>query len=716
MSSMIVVSNRLPITITKHADAFTYAQSVGGLTTGLLSYTNQKDIEWVGWPGIDKDSLTTKQQSQIKETLLNDYQYTPVFLTKKLIKGYYHGYSNKTLWPLCHYFIEKAEQNEDEWLSYVEANQLFYASLKPLLKPNSVVWVHDYQLLLLPAMIRKDFPHIRIGYFHHIPFPSYELFRLLISKKELLHGLLGADLIGFHTYDYVRHFLSSIRRILQLDQHLYTLTYQERLIEVDAFPMGIDYAFFAKKRTFKRLPIKQILSVDRLDYSKGILERLQGFEQFLIRYPQYHQQLRLQLIVAPSREKMQSYDQLKESIEKKVSQINGKFGNALWMPIWYLYQSFTQEALIEYYQQSDILLVTPLRDGMNLVAKEYLATRQDGLGTLIISETAGASSELAEALVINPNDINDIAQAIDQALSLSTLEKKRRNTILHQRLKRYDIHYWAKTFMDRLSKKTHPSMQKLEDKPFDLPTLLNQFQNAKRRLLLLDYDGTLMPLQATPDKAKPKTELLKFLQGLASLKDTDVAIISGRDYRELDIWFDQTSLILSGDHGMRYRLIGEAWQTMIEPNNEWQPAFHKLLYQFLDQMPGSIIEEKQYSIAFHYRQCEPDMVAIKRIELMDALHTIKGNGNLDIQLGHKMIEIKDASVNKGQVALRLVARHDYDFILIAGDDVTDETMFKALPKATSFKIGEGITSAQHRLYHLHDLSLILEALLSTEYK
>jgi trehalose 6-phosphate synthase/phosphatase len=167
---------------------------------------------------------------------------------------------------------------------------------------------------------------------------------------------------------------------------------------------------------------------------------------------------------------------------------------------------------------------------------------------------------------------------------------------------------------------------------------------------------------------------------------------------------------------MRYRLIGEDWQTVIEPNNQWQPAFHKLLYQFLDQMPGSIIEEKAYSIAFHYRQCEPDMVAIKRIELMDALHTIKGNSNLDIQLGHKMIEIKDASVNKGQVALRLVARHDYDFILIAGDDVTDETMFKPLPKATSFKIGEGITSAQHRLHNLHDLTLILEALLTSQTK
>jgi trehalose 6-phosphate synthase/phosphatase len=712
MSSIIVVSNRLPINITKHVDSLTYAQSVGGLTTGLFSYTNKKAIQWVGWPGIEKDNLTVKQQTQIKDTLLKDYQYIPVFLSRKLIKGYYHGFSNKTLWPLCHYFIEKTEQNEEEWLSYVEANQLFYASLKPLLKEDSVVWVHDYQLLLLPQLIRQDFPHIRIGYFHHIPFPSYELFRLLIWKKELLHGLLGADLIGFHTYDYVRHFLSSIRRILQLDQHLYTLTYEERTIEVDAFPMGIDYAFFAKKRALKRLPIKQILSVDRLDYSKGILERLQGFEQFLIRYPQYHHQLRLQLIVAPSRDKMQSYDQLKESIEKKVSQINGKFGSALWMPIWYLYQSFTQEALIDHYQQSDILLVTPLRDGMNLIAKEYLATRQDGLGTLIISETAGASSELSEAIIINPNDINDIAQAIHQALSLSPIEKKRRNLILHQRLKRYDVHYWAKTFIERLHKKNNFSLRHLEDVPFHLPTMLDSFAKASRRLILLDYDGTLMPLQSTPDKAKPNEPLMRLLQGLARLEDTDVGIISGRDYRELDLWFEKMPLLLSGDHGMRYRFMYEHWQSMVEPNNEWKPPFKKLLYQFLDQMPGSIIEEKKYSIAFHYRQCEPDMVAIKRIELMDALHTIKGNSNLDIQLGHKMVEIKDASVNKGQAASLFAARQTYDFILIAGDDVTDETMFKALPKAVSFKIGEGLTSARHRLYHLQDLTKILEALLT----
>lgn len=714
MSSIIVVSNRLPITLTKDADSFVYTPSVGGLTTGLSSYTHQKDIQWVGWPGIEKESLTAKQQVLIKDTLHKDYQYTPVFLSKKLIKGYYHGFSNKTLWPLCHYFIEKTEQNEEEWFAYVEANQLFYASLKPLLKEDSVVWVHDYQLLLLPQLIRQDFPNIRIGYFHHIPFPSYELFRLLIWKKELLQGLLGADLIGFHTYDYVRHFLSSIRRILQLDQHLYTLTYEERTIEVDAFPMGVDYAFFAKKRAFKRLPIQQILSVDRLDYSKGILERLQGFEQFLVRYPQYHQQLRLQLIVAPSREKMQSYDQLKESIEKKVSQINGKFGSALWMPIWYLYQSFSQEALMEYYQQSDILLVTPLRDGMNLIAKEYLATRQDGLGTLIISETAGASSELSEAILVNPNDIQEIAKAIEQALLLSTAEKKRRSDILLERLKRYDVHYWAKTFVERLSKKVVGFPLENKETPFYLSTLTSEFKKAKRRLILLDYDGTLMPLQSTPDKAKPNVKVLNLLTALAGLEHTDIGIISGRDYRQLDQWFEHMPILLSGDHGMRYRFLHQPWQTMIEPNNEWKPAFKKLLYQFLDQMPGSIIEEKKYSIAFHYRQCEPDMVAIKRIELLDALHTIKGNGNLDIQLGHRMIEIKDASVNKGLVATRFASRYDYEFIMIAGDDVTDETMFKAIPNAFRFKIGEGPTSAQHRLYHLQDLIRILEALLTLQ--
>jgi len=713
MSSMIVVSNRLPVTITKHGQSFTYTKSIGGLATGLSSYTNQKSIMWVGWPGIDKDGLTVKQQSLIKETLFKDYQYTPVFLTKKLINGYYHGFSNKTLWPLCHYFIEKTQQSEEDWLSYVEANQLFYAALKPLLNSESVVWIHDYQLLLLPAMIRKDYPHIKIGYFHHIPFPSYELFRLLIRKKELLHGLLGADLIGFHTYDYVRHFLSSIRRILLLDHHLYSLTYEERKIEVNAFPMGIDYAFFAKKRKFKRLPIQQILSLDRLDYSKGILERLDGFEQFLISYPHHHQQLRLQLIVAPSREKMQSYDHLKESIERKVSQINGKFGNRLWMPIWYLYQSFTQEALIEYYQQSDILLVTPLRDGMNLIAKEYLATRQDGLGTLIISETAGASSELSEAILVNPNDIYEIAQAIELALSLSPSEKKRRSKILLERLKRYDVHYWAKTFLNRLTRTMPLSPELTKDIPFSLPVLKSNFQQAKRRLMIFDYDGTLMPLEATPSKGKPNPQVLTLLNELTKLKDTDVAIISGRDYRELDLWFEKVPLLLSGDHGMRYRWIDGQWQTMIEPNNGWKSAFKELLYQFLDQMPGSVIEEKKYSIAFHYRQCEPDMVAIKRIELLDALHTIKGNSNLELQQGHKMIEIKDASVNKGQAALLFAARHNYDFIFIAGDDITDETMFKALPNALTFKIGEGPTSAHHRLNHLQDLARIIQAFLSS---
>lgn len=712
MSKTIFVSNRLPVTVQKKGDELIVSKSIGGLATGLKSFHEQANNLWIGWPGLSSDKASLDEQNEIKNQLTKNYNCHPVFLSQKDIDLYYEGFSNRTIWPLFHYFAEKTEHDIKTWQSYQKVNQLFYQNIKPYLEDDTVIWIHDYQLMLLPQLIRNEFPKVKIGFFLHIPFPSYELFRLLIWKTEILEGLLGADLIGFHTYDYVRHFMSSIRRILNLTHQFYHIHYNHRTISVDAFPMGIDYEFFANQKSSKTKKPKEkiILSVDRLDYTKGIVERLKAFQTFLKRYTKYHTKVKLHLIVAPSRANLETYDTLHRQIEKLVSEINGKYGTFAWMPIWYLYQSFDQEDLISYYKQADILLVTPLRDGMNLIAKEYIASSSDYKGMLIISETAGAASELSEAIIVNPNDAENIALGIKEALEMDQEDMISRNKIMHERLKRYNVEFWAKEFLSRLNAVEHQVISKDDDEYLDINDLKQHYQKANKRLILLDYDGTLVSFTKTPSQAYPSRKLKNLLTDLANHEKNDLVVISGRDHETLERWLGDLPVNLVGDHGLWHRAKGDAWKKTLTIDNSWKPAVFNVLERFVDRMPGSFIEEKSYSIALHYRGSEPDMMSMKINEIKDALFSLKGSTLLEIQQGNKVIEIKDQRVNKGIASQLYSSQKAYDFILVAGDDTTDEDMFKEQKDAFSVKIGFGITLAKKRIETVNAFRTILEAL------
>lgn len=715
MSKIIFVSNRLPVTVSVKRHKISYHESIGGLATGLKSYHESSDSLWVGWPGISSDRLKTEEQKQISQTLNQTYKCHPVYLTEKDIDLYYEGFSNKTIWPLFHYFSDKTEYDVKTWEVYKKVNQKFYKSIKPYIEKDSIIWVHDYQLMLLPELIKQDFPSAKVGFFLHIPFPSSEIFRLLVWKKEILKGILGADLIGFHTYDYVRHFLSSVRRILNINQKFYKLEYNDRSIEVDAFPMGINYDFFANKKISieKNKDYKIILSVDRLDYTKGIVERIKAYRRFLKMYPKYRTKVKLHLIVAPSRQSLPTYDKLRRDIEKLVSETNGEFGSFDWMPIWYLYQSFNQDDLIRYYKQAAILLVTPLRDGMNLIAKEYIASRTDYQGMLIISETAGAASELSEAILINPNDEVQIAEGIKTALEMNKSEKIESNKIMHARVKRYNVEFWASEFMDRLSTIKIEDKLKIPKEDFvDQKLIFSNYKTAKSRILFLDYDGTLMDFQSTPMQAYPSKKLKTILQKLSNLAHTDVVIISGRDHQTLDRWLGNLNVSLVGDHGLWYKTKQSKWKQTITIDNSWKERIRHVLEIYVDRMPGSFIEEKTHSIALHYRKCEPEMVAVKMSEIKDALFSIKGTHPIEIQEGHMVLEIKDQRVNKGNATHLFTNKKHYDFILAAGDDVTDEDMFKVLDNAETIKIGFGSTKAKHRIQTVKEFRILLEELIN----
>ena len=709
MPRLLLVSNRLSVTVEKRKETLNFRQSVGGLATGLTSFYKDRDCVWIGWCGLSSNNLDSKTKEEIEKKLLTQYDSYTTFLSKKDVKMFYSGFCNKTIWPLFHYFSDYVVYDHTHWNFYKQVNKLFCQTVLKIAKPDDIIWIHDYHLFLLPALLREKLPNTQIGFFLHIPFPSYEIFRLLPWRKEILKGILGADLVGFHTYDYVRHFNSSVRRLLGYEHVLGHITINHRIVKVDAFPMGIDYNRFAnakintkwlgeiKNRCETEEGHKIILSVDRLDYTKGIPQRLEAFDLFLEKYPEYKRRVTLIMVAVPSRINVETYRKLKKEVDELVGRINGKHGTINWMPVWYLYRFLPFENIVSLYNIADVALVTPLRDGMNLIAKEYIATKKDGRGVLVLSEMAGAMTELSEAIIVNPNNREEVADSMKEALTMPADEQIERMDIMKKRLKRYNVVTWAKDFLSSLSKikneQNKISSKILTDKSQE--TLLEKYTSAKNRLLILDYDGTLVPFAEKPEKAKPNDEIYELIQTLSENPKNEVVLISGRDKKTLEDWFGQLNVGLSAEHGVWIKEKKGTWEIVEPLENEWKEQIRPILELYVDRTPGSFIEEKSFSLAWHYRKSNHELSTVRARELKDDLFDLTANLNLMVLEGSKVIEIKNGSINKGLAALRWISKKNWDFILAIGDDWTDEDLFEVLPdSAYSIKVGVGISRAK----------------------
>lgn len=728
---LLIVSNRLPVSAEEKDGRVKFKEGAGGLVSGLSAYLDSlkgtpfttAPYVWVGWPGT---TLPHAQRERVKRELSMKHNAHPVFLAGEDMENFYHGFCNKTIWPLFHYFPSIARYDEAYWNDYKRVNEIFRDAVLEILKPGDVVWVHDYHLLLLPALLRKARPDISIGFFLHIPFPSHELFRLIPRAwgEEILRGLLGADLIGFHTHDYTQHFLRCVLRLLGHESNVGEMIAGERVVRADTFPMGIDYekynrfysapAFQKELHTLKKRlsGVKVVLSVDRLDYTKGILNRLEGYEVFLRNNPQWHEKVALVLIVVPSRVGVEDYQQMKTKIDEAVGKINGNYGTLKWAPVIYRYRYLPFYALLALYRVSRAALITPLRDGMNLVAKEYVAAQRDGEGVLILSEMAGAAKELGEAVLINPNHREEIARAFLDALQMPLDEQKRRNGVMQNRLKNYDVLQWASDYLERLRRIKEE--QKLFDKKLlsdDVQkNLFRDFNESKNRLILLDYDGTLIPFSWHPQMAKPTPELLRVLRGFSQRPRTRLVLSSGRDKNTLQKWFGELKIYLVAEHGIWVK--GERGWKLLKPlSNAWKPHVLPLLKRSVQRLPGSFIEEKEYSLVWHYRKTETELGSIRAKELADDLMSFTANMDVQVMQGSKVVEVRSAGVNKGTAAQYYLSQKSYDFILAAGDDWTDEDMFRVLPHtAYSIKVGMAASYARFNLHNHKDVVSFLEEL------
>lgn len=724
MSRVLIVANRLPITVKASDSGVEVQKSSGGLATGLLRPHEQSGGLWIGWSGAP-EQLTEPQRAELDRQLAA-MRLVAVPLTADQVTRYYEGFSNGVLWPLFHYLLDQVPLHVRDWDAYVEVNERFAEIVAQHYKPGDLIWVHDYQLLLLPGLLRQRLPEAKIGFFLHIPFPSEELFRTLPERDRLLRGLLGADLVGFHTPAYLRHFAASLTQ-LGLTVEIDRVQLTDREVRLGVFPMGIDAASF---RTLAEDPavraevaalrseenVRLIVGVDRLDYTKGIPRRLLSYEKMLQTHPELRERVRLVQVAVPSRTGVEAYQEFRALVDGLVGRINGDFGTPRWVPVHYIYRALSEPELVALYRAADVLLVTPLRDGMNLVAKEFIASRTDGDGVLVLSEFAGASWELPEAIQVNPYDVDGMAESTYRALMMSPEERRTRLAPLRERVETYDVHRWAATFLEQLetaTKRVATSAHAPAGSAAARQALSARMGATEDLLVLLDYDGTLVPYTPTPELARPDAALLELLDDLATRPRTEVHVVSGRAREVLERWLGGLPVALHAEHGFWSRPAGAStWTAAGEATGEWREAALAILREFTARTPGSLVEVKAVALAWHYRMADQEAGARRANELRLHLSQLLSNQPVEILAGNKVLEIRPYGINKGLIVPPLTPeRLATTTVLAIGDDRTDEDLFAAVPPETiTIRVGPGPTRARFRLESVAAARALLRSL------
>jgi trehalose 6-phosphate synthase/phosphatase len=730
-SRLFIVSSRLPIRIQSTGKGMEVRPSSGELVSAITGFIRRltevviPPFAEIGWTGVVRCSAATWAdiQSLLPEAA---YRYYPVFPAPKDYEGWYRGFANSVLWPLFHYFPSYAQFTSGNYEEYQRVNQDFADTMERYLRPNDTVWIHDYLLLPLAALLRKKFPELTIGFFLHVPFPSYEVFRQMPRQwqEEVLTGMMGADLVGFQTIDYADHFLQCVQLVLGIDNYSGTIAHDDRLTKTGVFPASIDYNAFnqggktpetdtlMENMRFRFEGKQVIFSIDRLDYTKGLLNRIKAYERFLLDNPDYREKIVFILVLIPSRDTLTMYAERKRLIDESISAVNGKIGSLDWQPFVYIYSHLDTDELTMMYRLCDLALITPLRDGMNLVAKEFVASRSDGKGVLILSELAGAARELDTALLINPNDIGEMAKMIRAGLQMPAGEQARRMLAMQEKIKGYDLTAWGNDFLDALLA-ANRIQRNFQVRFFDVYSqrrLLEAYRNAQKRLFLLDYDGTLTPFFDLPSLAKPDDLLLDILRNLAADKQNSIYIVSGRDSRTLETWLGHLPVNIIAEHGARFRFRGRQWEDVAVPAANWTDYVIPLMEFYTKKCPGTFIESKSFSIVWHYRNADQDRAGHIKMELYAALCERTADTGLQVMMGNKIVEVRNKGVDKGNAVQKILKHEDQDFILAVGDDHTDEDMFRiltAIEAAFTIKVG---SEGSYARFNMHTPQMVISLL------
>lgn len=723
----LIVSNRLPFQ--KDKDTGHLSRAPGGLVTAVTGIHNDCSKIWVG---IAPDGFSPTDLDQLPPD--NEISYHPVFVDAELYQCYYDGFANNVLWPLFHYEGSLIQFNWDNWRAYEKVNKLIADSILAIAQADDLIWVHDFHLFLLPALLKQQNRQLKIGFFLHIPFPSSEIFRQLPVRETILTSLLQAELVGFHDYSYLRHFCNTLLNTLGLNSNMLSVTYGARTVNLGVFPVSIDTAYFIKEsqsqatqamydqyRLQKDCP-KMVLGVDRLDYTKGILLKLQAFGQLLENYPEWREQVYLLQIAIPTRPHVPAYKRLKEDVERLISDINGRFSSPTYTPIRYMFNSVDAPTLMALYQLADVLLVTSRRDGMNLVALEYIAAQaKENPGVMILSEFAGASALLSHSLFINPWDSYHTAEKIMFALSMPLTERIRRYQPMLAYLNHYTASDWARGFMNMLAETDVYQEKSLKLKKRTLlngewPKPFKQFME-QPVVLFVDYDGTLTPIVTDPAIAILAEDVRLVLKQLAQNPLRKVIIVSGRDRHFMTEQLADLGLPLVAEHGAQYfdPDTGD-WLTRVHSDRQpWFSIALKIMEDYSSRVLGSFIEEKEFSIAWHYRESPAAFAQYQAKRLEEQLDSGLSNLPVSILSGKKVIEARAIEADKGHFIrwytdVMLPASQVIRLVAI-GDDTTDEDMFVTVQSkgGIGIKVGKEPSLAH---YHINQQADVLAFLSS----
>ncbi len=713
---VILVSNRLPAHARVSHGAVELLPSMGGLATGLARPHAERDGLWIGWPG--DVSRMDPAQRHVLERLLAERRLAPVHLSPTEIQRYYEGVSNGVLWPVLHTMPSRMPLAFGDWETYVAVNGRFADAIAAAWRPGDLVWVHDYHLLLVPALLRARIPEARIGFFLHVPFPPSDVFRVLPRRDELLTGLLGADLVGFQTFGDQRNFLATALRVRGIEPEYDRLHVDGREVRGGVFPIGVDFDTFeapdhdaaVARELGHASPRREalLLGIDRLDYTKGIPNRLQAFERLLERHPRWRGRVRLLQVSVPTREGVSAYRELRKQVEELAGRINGEWSTIGWVPIVPIHRAFGPAELRALYRAVHVMVVTPLRDGMNLVAKEFVAARRDDGGVLVLSEFAGAAAELPEAILVNPHDIDGMADALDEALSLRAEERERRMRAMRVRIRATDVHAWAAGFLSALEElPAAPTVARAlcADTP-----AFRAAAAARALTLLLDYDGTLVPLAPEPAAASPNAALRALLASLVTEAGVEVHVVSGRDAETLDRWLGDLPLHVHAEHAAFYRPPGGAWSPPPAGLGAHAAPVLAAMRTFAARTPRAFVEEKPVGLAWHYRLADVEQGATAASELRHHLRVLLANAPVEVIAGNKVLEVRPHGVNK-RLALDRVAPGAT--LLAFGDDRTDDDLFAALPpRAVGVAVGERPRRAAWRVADVGAVRALLARLVA----
>jgi len=720
-SPIIVVANRLPFIIAKDAQGnMVRKQCAGGLVTAVAPVVVETEGLWVGWPGAHlEDEIGPIPESSPDDNSptagLKSEQVVAAYISEKLFDDYYNGCCNACFWPLFHSMPDRALFQKEKWEAYLTVNEEFARLTLQAVKkiyekrPNEIplVWIHDYHLMCSANFIRslceKEGLQIKLAFFLHIPFPSWDIMRLFPWDDELLQNILGCDSIGFHLEDYCLNFIDCCQRRLgcRVDRERMLVEHNARTVSIHPLPISIPYQRFAQLSeeadvVVKNNPDEQIiLGVDRLDYTKGLVHRIRALEKLLEKHPEHIEKVVFIQVAVPSRTDVKEYQDLKEELDMEIGKINGRFSTPNWSPIRYIYGCVAQEKLAAFYRDSSVALVTPLRDGMNLVAKEFVACQSKEPGVLLLSPFAGAGSSMHEALQVNPYETDLFSEVIHRALTMPNDERELRMKLLRKREKERDVNFWLSSFLKSVncySNSTNPVNKLMPLREEDFSIFLEDYVTESSKLaLLLDYDGTLAPIAPHPDLAVLPPETKKLLLRLSNMPDVHIGIISGRSIENIKKMVGIDGLTYAGNHGLQIE-HPDGTKFVYPITKDYEERLEKLK-QSLKQISehGSWLEDKITGITFHFREVSEEHVE----NIVQKARLCFKEADIAPYPSHKAFEARPPvdSWNKGRAAIYILRTLfgvdwcDRISTIFAGDDNTDEDAMKALQgMAITFRV------------------------------